>query len=296
METINFILELANLIAIIIGFYFTARELKESREQREQERKSIRLQNSIDCSKDFADLINNELSFINNCLSTPEYEEMINRFKYEDLNLFDKKEYSKLVENDVWIKEYLKRNSESNYAEKSFSNIVESYIISVDPPSEEYTLIRSLEASKWSLTDEEDKFLKETIFNKITDKTILNKYLTLNKKARDIIYYKQKINTYYHNQLIALLNKLEYFAMTFNTNLADEKIVYPSLHQSFLKIVKYMYPHICNLNSGESADKYYTQIIELYNLWKGRYIKDLKKTQEQEENIRKRTVDENSKF
>jgi len=63
-----------NLIAVIVGFYFTSRELRESRKQREQERKSIRLEHSIDCSRNFADLINNELSFIDSCLNNKKYD------------------------------------------------------------------------------------------------------------------------------------------------------------------------------------------------------------------------------
>ncbi|MBQ9425684.1 MAG: DUF4760 domain-containing protein [Erysipelotrichaceae bacterium] len=296
MEIFEILLSAANLIAIIVGFYFTAKELKESREQREQERKSIRLEHSIDCSKDFASLINDELSFINNCLCNQEYEKVINTFKYEDLKLFDKREYLRLIENNKEMEKYLAYFTDYDLVESYYSYIVDAYIENVDLTPEEFTKIQTLISCKWQLTKQEAEFLDTNKLNQIDDKEERNKYLHYNQKARDIIYYKRKIKSYYYEKLIGMLNKLEYFSMTFNTNLADEEVVYPSLHQSFLKTVKYLYPHICYLNSGETSDKYYTHIIELYNLWKDRYVEDVKTNMEKEESLRNKTVNTKSKF
>lgn len=65
-----------------------------------------------------------------------------------------------------------------------------------------------------------------------------------------------------------LLNTLEWIAMLINTGVADESVIYPSLHQTFLPYIRMEYLTISNLNSeNNDADKYYTNIIELYEKW-----------------------------
>ncbi len=69
--------------------------------------------------------------------------------------------------------------------------------------------------------------------------------------------------------ITALLNKLEWFAMYFYLNVADEDAVYQSLHQNYLAVVNVLYYRIASVNK-DNGDKYYTNIIELYNLWSDR--------------------------
>ena len=63
-----------------------------------------------------------------------------------------------------------------------------------------------------------------------------------------------------------LANTLEYFAMYFNSEIANENAVYQSLHQTFISSVIILYPSICSVNS-KSSEKYYTNIIDLFNKW-----------------------------
>lgn len=65
------------------------------------------------------------------------------------------------------------------------------------------------------------------------------------------------------------LNKLEAFAMALNENVAEEQLLYPSLHQTFLKAVKLFYPRLVQRNHSRNH-KYYTNIIKLFNLWENR--------------------------
>ena len=71
------------------------------------------------------------------------------------------------------------------------------------------------------------------------------------------------------------LNKLEYIAMNFVSDIADDEIVYNSLHQLFFSYVELNYFYIAALNSNGKKDKFYMNIIELYKKWKTKYIKDL---------------------
>jgi len=73
-----------------------------------------------------------------------------------------------------------------------------------------------------------------------------------------------------------LLNKLEFFAMNFNYNIADESVVYQSLHQSYRGVIKLLYIQISSLNK-DPKDKYYTNVIELFNTWNKRYLEIVEK-------------------
>jgi hypothetical protein len=76
-----------------------------------------------------------------------------------------------------------------------------------------------------------------------------------------------------------LLNELEWFSMHFTYNLADEKLVYQSLHQTFTSNVQTLYFFIGRINKIPS-EKYYTNIIELYGTWYGFVEKKQKKWNE----------------
>ena len=85
------------------------------------------------------------------------------------------------------------------------------------------------------------------------------------------------------------LNKLEWFAMNFTTEIADEKAVYQSLHQTYISGVQQLY-YFISKNNHNYHDKVYTNIASLYNLW----IKRINETSSKEDkviedmNIRKR--------
>lgn len=74
----------------------------------------------------------------------------------------------------------------------------------------------------------------------------------------------------YSNNIISLtLNNLEYFAMHFTHGVADESVIYQSLHQSYLELVRMLYYEIASINV-EGCHNYYTNIIDLYNNWNAR--------------------------
>ncbi len=78
------------------------------------------------------------------------------------------------------------------------------------------------------------------------------------------------------------LNDMEFFAMHFTHRTADESVVYQSLHQTFLEIVYALYYDISSINRA-GCSKYYTNIIELYEVWHGRAIDD----EEQKNKVRR---------
>ena len=75
------------------------------------------------------------------------------------------------------------------------------------------------------------------------------------------------------DEVSGVLNNIEYFAMNFAHGVADDSVVYRSLHQSYIDIMQLLYFNISNLNNS-SSDKYYLNAIELYNKWKLQKDKD----------------------
>lgn len=72
-----------------------------------------------------------------------------------------------------------------------------------------------------------------------------------------------------------MLNQLEYLCMDISSKAADSIFIYQSLHQMFLKSIRNLYFEISVLNVN-SVDKFYTNIISVYNEWKGIYKANLK--------------------
>lgn len=73
----------------------------------------------------------------------------------------------------------------------------------------------------------------------------------------------------YGRDITSLLNDLEWFAMACRYGLADEEMLYQSLHQTYISHVWLLYFYICKSNLA-NEDKYYTNLIWLFNLWKDR--------------------------
>ena len=65
--------------------------------------------------------------------------------------------------------------------------------------------------------------------------------------------------------------------MQINSNIVDEDLIYRSLHQLLIKVIKELYLYIANINDSSNADKYYTHIIELYGKWVKKYKADCEK-------------------
>jgi len=99
-------------------------------------------------------------------------------------------------------------------------------------------------------------------------RTIVNEVKN-NKSISKELIDKRKLNEeFMNNTVFKVLNNLEYFAMSFTHNAADETVVYQSLHQTYLYIVKTLYYDISINNTG--GQKLYSNVIELFNVWKER--------------------------
>lgn len=98
------------------------------------------------------------------------------------------------------------------------------------------------------------------------------------------------LNSEFNLMKTDILNKLEFFSMYFNSEVADEGTVYQSLHQTFLKAVKLFYYEIA-VRNNKGCDKYYTNIIQLYNTWNRVYTE----TNRTEINVNRKQVKKGKK-
>ena len=80
---------------------------------------------------------------------------------------------------------------------------------------------------------------------------------------------KKAYNDEFRMVLTKSVNQLEAFSLVLVEGLAEERILYPILHQTFLEHVKLIYPFISMKNTSV-ADKYFPNIIVLYRRWEQR--------------------------
>lgn len=59
--------------------------------------------------------------------------------------------------------------------------------------------------------------------------------------------------------------------MNFTHKTADDSVIYQSLHSSYLSIVRALYYDISS-NNKPGGDKLYTNAIELFDIWKDKYL------------------------
>lgn len=77
---------------------------------------------------------------------------------------------------------------------------------------------------------------------------------------------KKEYNKAFNFLADTVLNRLECFAMALNQNVAEDLMLYPSLHQTMLRNIKIMAPRLADRNNSHE-DKYYTNVIEIYHRW-----------------------------
>ena len=77
------------------------------------------------------------------------------------------------------------------------------------------------------------------------------------------------IRTDFMQDVTKLMNMLEWFSMNCFYGIADEKILYQSLHKTFLSTMLLLYPLICDDNDC-NADKCFTNAIWLFTKWRDR--------------------------
>lgn len=99
------------------------------------------------------------------------------------------------------------------------------------------------------------------LFDKSLDK------IDENKRADIILHEFRQI-------IIDTFNRLETLCLKMIRKVADERAVYQAIHPNFLTFVSFFYYYIAVTNRNCSGDdKKLNHVIQIYNLWRRRYIR-----------------------
>ena len=274
MEVSNWI-SLGTLITTIIGLGFIYNQLNLARKDYEAKFTYQKREKATEMAKEFEQFIMSS-SFIISLLEMTPLTKILSSLKINDndkliFEEFNQNEMQELLKQDK-IEQVLKENK----IKKEIDVFEEIYKI-------DFRIIAMM--AQDFLKDSE--YRKENIdylylFNGFKEfpKKEISKKDSENIKAKinynkSLMYFKKKLDYDIKEMYFKNLNKLEYIAMNFVSDIADDKIVYNSLHQLFFSYVELNYFYIANLNSNGKKDKFYMNIIELYKKWKTKYIEDL---------------------
>ena len=101
-----------------------------------------------------------------------------------------------------------------------------------------------------------------------------NALLTIAKEYVDDQHRNVRSSSLY-KCILDMLNELEAVAVLLRYNIADEKLIYQSLHQTFLSEMQNWYFFISDQNRNDQ-DRYFGNLIWLYNTWNKRKTADEK--------------------
>gem|GEM_PF-5004887 len=195
---------------------------------------------------------------------------------------FDYQKKEKAVEISQIFAESIK---ESNYA----ISVIESFKISSVMRKIQYNKLEHFDFDEFSeiLKYSPIEYLTNVQLKSITTETLKYKYEKFgNKKIPSNTTVDQSrlrnfLEIEFYHDLYGYLNKTEWISMSFVLGLADDECVYRSLHQLFLLNIKAFYFHIALTNNSGIKDKYYCNIINLYNKWAERYHNETQKEKEE---------------
>ena len=126
-------------------------------------------------------------------------------------------------------------------------------------------------------------------FNKcykiINSKKTQKRYLDKLKKIYNEDEQK-KFDSYFPLMVENTLNRLEAICINISSQAAGSEYIYNSLHQSFLQFVEILAIKI-STNNTNNVDKFYTNIIQVYNMWNKQKNKDIQKLKMTEKKISK---------
>lgn len=97
---------------------------------------------------------------------------------------------------------------------------------------------------------------------------------------------QEKFDSYFPLLVENTLNKLETSCINISSKAAGSQFIYESLHQMFLSTVEILAIKI-SIPNTDNVDKYYTNIISVYNMWNSQRNKDIIKLNKTNKKIKR---------
>lgn len=217
-------------------------QFKKGRDIKKQEK-------AVDIAREFSENLVEDLEIINIVLYKSGLLQKIslNEEQVKKIEYFNVEEARRIKNDDDCIYEYNLQKEE--YRER-LNNIYHVLL---------YNQFTILKVQEFNL------LLFKAILDKLSNEDLEKMHKVLeNKKSRpyDFLDFKDTV-----------LNKLEYICMNISSKAADSKYIYQSLHQTFLRTIRNLYMDMASANT-DYKDKFYTNIIHVYNEWKKLYLKE----------------------
>ncbi|MGN0366750.1 MAG: hypothetical protein ACI4E5_12540 [Suilimivivens sp.] len=228
-EILYYISQFITSIFVISGVVIAVWQYYLASKSARNELEIKQVQRAIDLSEYYKDNILKYAPAISYIFDEIGVSPILKKLKLTQLNNFDKNELEDLLSpNDIDI---LKN---SQYNSKFFEAVVNANAI--------YNLNM--------------KFLTKKIKQQKDGKEI--DAIAIDNNSIAISFFSDLLNK--------ILNNMEFFALHFSHNTADESVVYQSLHQSYFELIQLLYYYISVQNENPSY-KFYTNVIELFHKW-----------------------------
>lgn len=229
LSNIYYITQIVTSIAVIIGGIIGIWQYTLTKRAERIKMNVDRIQKAIDLAEYYKNNILDKYSIISFVFEESGLKEIINKIDKDKMRIFDYNELNKLLS-----KNEMKQIEQIRNSSKFIQSVIEAdKIFGLDLNVNRYASI-----SIDNETQEKKIIIDGTV--------ILMKFMG--------------------NIVTEILNNLEFFAMHFSHEIADESVVYQSLHQTYLEIVYALYYNIAIKNEFRES-KYFTNIIELYEKW-----------------------------
>lgn len=234
-------------VAIIVTAFWSTFQYNKSKLSKQQEKAS-------EIAETFSNDLVTKCSIIYDVISNTELAEILelNKIGYDKFKVFNTNEIRTVYNDDDFISKFKKKFIDSNLDQIYY---------------------RRLDV--------------RVSFNSFKELMEQNKQYS-EKEARKLFVLNNSNFPFHFSTLISdVLNTLEYLCMSLSSQAAGSKYVYQSLHQTFLRTVRMLCVNISMSNTQHYSDKYYTNIIHVYNEWTALYLKDLSKENKQKNKANK---------
>lgn len=103
-----------------------------------------------------------------------------------------------------------------------------------------------------------------------------NRHKYTSEEAQKLFILDNSSFPFHFSSLVdEVLNTLEYVCMNISSHAAGSMFIYQSLHQTFFDTINILAFEISLRNNGKYSDKFYTNIIYVYNEWQKIYKKSI---------------------
>lgn len=246
--SINIWLSFLTIISFLIGGLFALYQYDKNKKQRQQEK-------GADIAKLFSDKLLLKCSMINEVIKASELYEFM---EIDKKDYFCFKEFNVNELRQIYLDDDFPTKYERKFAQSNLNNIYFYLLKRLSNPKEE-----KLNMDKIPDYKSEDI---NNIFSNNTTSCFPHGFLDLIDET---------------------LNELEYVCMNISSQAAGSKFIYQSLHQIFIRTVRNLAIEISFRNKGNYCDKYYTNIIYVYNEWGSLYLKELNREKKKMERVNK---------